>query len=212
MSSLELTPGDRQNLDYLADLFALVTAIEQIEKASRRDLITQDQYSTTIRRLLDRFKNTVSHLENSRNPYFTTIDDFFDTYCARCPAACTTIKEGPASSPTENTGRFLARQAMECGQYFITLLDALRLQQTAVDALNPLLIDLVQGLGKLGLTDRDFYKRLTRWRQRLDGMNAADMLDEASAREFAYDLERGYNSLRTYLDEDGSSAEAGRKK
>lgn len=206
MNSLEISPRDRQHIDYLADLFALIIAIEQIEKASRRDLITQEQYATTVRRLLTKYKSTVAHLENGNNPYFTTINEFFDAHCSRCPAALATIKEGPATSSSENSARFLARQAMECGQYFITLLDALRLQQTAVDTLNPLLHDLLQGLGKLSLTEKDFYTRLVTWRQRLDAMNAADVLNDADAREFAYDLERGYNSLRAFLDDDGSIA------
>lgn len=204
MSSLEIPHNDRQHIDYLADLFAIVIAIEQIEKASRRDLVTQDQYNSTVRRLLEKYRSTVSHLENGRNPFFTTIDEFLDAYCSRCPAARATIKEGPVSSPTENSARFLARQSMECGQYFITLLDALRLQQTAVDALNPLLIDLLQGLARLKLTDRDFCVRLVKWREKLDTMYAADVLQEADARAFAYDLERGYNALRTYLEDDAS--------
>lgn len=206
MNALEISPGNRQHVDYLADLFALIIAIEQVEKASRRDLITQEQYTTTVRRLLSKYKSTVSHLESGSNPYFTNMDDFFDTYCSRCPAARATIKEGPATSSSENSARFLARQAMECGQYFITLLDALRLQQTAVDTLNPLLHDLLQGLNKLNLKDKDFYTRLVSWRTRLDGMSAADVLDDTNAREFAYDLERGYNSLRAFLDDDGSVA------
>lgn len=205
MSSMDISPGDRQHVDYLADLFALIIAIEQIEKASRRDLITQDQYGTTVRRLLTKYKSTVSHLENGSNPYFTSIDDFLNTYCSRCPAARATIKEGPAITSSENSARLLARQSVECGQYFITLLDALRLQQTSVDTLNPLLHDLVQGLGKLKLNEKDFYVRLVSWRTRLDGMNAADVLDDGNSREFAYDLERGYNSLLAYLDDDSSA-------
>lgn len=199
--SVEISPGEREHVDYLSDLFAVVLSIEQVEKAHRRDSVNEKQYSDTVRRLLEKYKSTVTHLENSRNPFFTTVDDFFDNYCSRCPAARATIKEGPSGS-AETHARFLARQSLECGQFFITLLDALRLQQTAVDAINPLLGDLLQGLSKLGLQKRDFYVRLMKWRSKLEGMNAADVLDDTDAREFAYDLERGYNSLRAYLDED----------
>ncbi|CCW63839.1 unnamed protein product [Phytomonas sp. EM1] len=203
MSYLEITPGERQHVDYLADLFAIVVAIEHIEKANRRDLITQEQYSATVRRLLEKYKHTVNYLEKGCNPYFTNIDDFLNTYCSLYPAARATIKEGPFSNPSENSARFLARQALECGQYFITLLDAIRLQQTAVDALNPLLTELLQGLNKLELKTHDFYVRLVNWHTTLNSMGAADTLDDAKAREFAYDLERGYNCLRAYLDDDG---------
>ncbi|CAD2213102.1 ESCRT-I complex subunit VPS28 [Angomonas deanei] len=201
MANVEITPGEREHVDYLADLFAVVLTIEQVEKANRRDLITEKQYSDTVRRLLEKYKSTVSHLEKSRNPYFTNVDEFLDRYCSRCPAARATIKEGPSGS-AETNARFLARQSLECGQFFITLLDALRLQQTAVDAINPLLGDLLSGLNKLGLSKRDFYAKLQSWRKKLDAMQAADVLDDSSARQFAYDLEQGYNSLRAYLDED----------
>ncbi|CCW69936.1 unnamed protein product [Phytomonas sp. Hart1] len=202
MSYLEISPEERQHVDYLADLFAIVVAIEHVEKANRRDWITQEQYGLTVRRLLEKYKHTVNYLAKGCNPHFTNIEDFMNTYCALCPAARATIKEGPFSSPSENSARFLARQALECGQYFITLLDAIRLQQTAVDALNPLLTELLQGLRKLELKDHDFFLRLEGWHARLNGMGAADTLDEVKARELAYDLERGYNCLRAYLDDD----------
>ncbi|SYZ70370.1 vacuolar_protein_sorting-associated_protein-like_protein [Leishmania braziliensis MHOM/BR/75/M2904] len=202
MASIEISPEDRQHIDYLADLFAVIIAIEQIEKANRRDLIDQDQYSSTVRRLLEKYKNTVAHPQSARNPYFTTIDDFFEKYCTRCPAAQTTIRDGPISSPNENNARFLARQSVECSDHFITLLDSLRLQQTSVDVLNPPLGDLLQVLRKLGLSKEDFCVRLQNWQRRLDSMNAADMLDESSTRDFAYDLERGYACLKAFLESD----------
>lgn len=202
MSSIEISSRDRQHIDYLADLFAVIIAIEQVEKANRRDLITQEKYNSTVRRLLDKYKSTVQHLQSAKNPYFTTVDDFLEKYCARCPAARATIKEGPISSPSENNARFLARQSVECSDHFITLMDSLRLQQTSVDVLNPPLGDLIQVLGRLGLQKEDFCVRLQVWRKRLDSMNAADMIDDAASRDFAYDLERGYACLKTYLETD----------
>ncbi|CAG9584069.1 vacuolar protein sorting-associated protein-like protein [Leishmania major strain Friedlin] len=202
MASIEIPPEDRQHIDYLADLFAVIIAIEQIEKANRRDLINPNQYDSTVRRLLEKYKNTVAHLQGARNPYFTTIDDFFDKYCARCLAARATIRDGPMSRPTENNARFLARQSVECSDHFITLLDSLRLQQTSVDVLNPPLGDLLQVLRKLGLSKEDFYMRLHNWQRRLDSMSAADMLDESAARDFAYDLDRGYACFKAFLESD----------
>ncbi|KAG5464366.1 hypothetical protein LSCM1_00549 [Leishmania martiniquensis] len=202
MESIEILPEDRQHIDYLADLFAVIIAIEQIEKANRRDLITQSQYDSTVRRLLEKYKSTVAHLQSARNPYFTTIDDFFEKYCTRCPAARATIRDGPMISPSENSARFLARQSVECSDHFITLLDSLRLQQTSVDVLNPPLGDLLQVLRKLGLSNEDFCVRLQNWQRRLDSMSAADMLDESATRDFAYDLERGYACLKAFLESD----------
>lgn len=196
--------SDRQSVDYLADIYGNIVAMEQLEKAYRRDLVTADYYSSTIRRLIEKHRSTVGYLATSHNPYFTSEDAFLEEYCKRFPAARELIKKGPATTAAENNSRFLARQSMECGQLFITLLDALRLNQTSVDSLNPLLPELVLGLRKLKLGDKEFVVRLQGWKDKLDSMSAADTLNETSAREFAYDLERGYNCLREYLDDDAT--------
>lgn len=205
MASIDISPSDRQYIDYLADLFAIVVAIEQIEKASRRDLITSDEYTTTVRRLLDRYKSMVSALEDSRNPYFSTIDDFFYTYCSRCPAALTTIRKGVVSTDAENSARFLAPQALECGQLIVTLIDSLGLEGITMEQLNPNLTSLLHGMEKLGVKDKDFYKSLLKWKVKLDGMHATDELDRRSAPQFSYELQDAYEKLRKYLHGDTSN-------
>ncbi|ORC91331.1 vacuolar protein sorting-associated protein-like [Trypanosoma theileri] len=205
-----ISPGERQHVEYLADLFAVIVAIEKIEKAMLRDLITQQQYDTTIHRLLEKYKSTVSHLEQGSNPYYTTIDSFWENYGSKCPAARTRIQlgfEGAKQQQQEQqqAGRVNPRLVLECGQYFITLMDSLKLQQTAVDQLYTLLTDLIQGLKRLNVEEQDFFQRLLMWKKKLDTMNASDELNEKDTREFAFVLERGYQAFHGYLSETSGS-------
>ncbi|KEG07565.1 vacuolar protein sorting-associated protein-like [Trypanosoma grayi] len=198
-----VSPGERQHVEYLADLFAIIMAIEKVEKAMLRDLITQEQYDTVIRRLLEKYTSTVSHLEQSHNPHYTTIESFWENYGSKCPAARTRIQLGlnGEKQQKERDGRVDPRLVLECGQYFITLMDCLKLQQTAVDQLYTLLTDLIQGLTRLRVTERDFFRPLVSWKEKLDTMSASDELNERDTREFAFVLERGYQAFHAYLGE-----------
>ncbi|PBJ75013.1 vacuolar protein sorting-associated protein-like [Trypanosoma cruzi cruzi] len=194
-----VSPDERQHVEYLADLFAVIVAIEKVEKAMLRDLITQEQYDTTIRRLLEKYKSSVSYLEQGRNPYYTTIDSFWENYGSKCPAARARIQLGLANDHQLKDGHTNTTLVLECGQYFITLMDSLKLQQTAVDQLYTLLTDLVQGLRRLGASDQDFHQRLVAWKEKLDTMKASDELNERDTREFAFVLECGYQAFYAYL-------------
>lgn len=203
MNSLELSSSDRQDIEYLADLYACVVAIEQVEKAHHREYITSEQYQTNVERLLQKYHHTVDNLSSAKNPYFTTSENFLQEYCSKYHAALNAIKSGP-NVAADVSKRFLARQVMDCTQLFITLLDTLRLHQNSVDKLNPLLADLVVALKKINVRDRDFFQRLSRWHDRLNGMNAADVLDGESIRQLEYDLERGYSDLRSMMDSEAN--------
>lgn len=199
MSVLELSSSEKQDVEYLADLYACVVAIEQVEKAHRREYISSEQYQTNVERLLQKYHSTVDNLSSAKNPYFTTGENFLAEYCNKYHAAMNTIKNGP-SLATDVSKRFLARQVMDCTQLFITLLDTLRLHQNSVDKLNPLLADLLVALKKINVRDRDFFQRLSSWHDRLNGMNAADVLDVENIRQLEYDLDRGYSDLRSMMD------------
>ncbi|ESL09383.1 vacuolar protein sorting-associated protein [Trypanosoma rangeli SC58] len=195
-----VSPDERQHVEYLADLFAVIVAIEKLEKAMLRDLITQEQYDATIRRLLEKYKSSVSYLEQGRNPYYTTIDSFWENYGSKCPAARARIQLGLSDkNQQQKDGHTNTTLVLECGQYFITLMDSLKLQQTAVDQLYTLLADLIQGLKRLGAFDQDFFHRLLVWKEKLDTMKASDELNERDTREFAFVLECGYQAFYAYL-------------
>ncbi|KAG8347800.1 putative VPS28 protein [Trypanosoma vivax] len=194
--------GERHHVEYLSDLFAVILAIEKLEKVVRRDIITQEQYEVAIHRLLEKYMSTVSHLEHSRNPYYTTIESFWESYGSECPAARTRIRQGfDGTKQHQEEGTVNPRLVLECGQHFITLMDSLKLQQTAVDQLYTLLTDLIRGLHRVGASEQDFFSRLVQWKEKLDTMKASDELNERDAREFAFALECSYQTFHAFLGE-----------
>lgn len=199
MSLLEIPPSERQDVEYLADLYACVVAIEQIEKAQLREYITPEQYNSAVDRLLKKYNNTVRNISSSKNANFTSSEHFLQEYCSKYHAAINTIKMGPVRVSSDSK-RFFAQHVMISTQLFITLTDTLQLGQSYVDKLNPLLTDLINSLKKLNLGDKDFFQRLVEWQDQLNALNAADILSPESSRQFEYDLDRGYCALRAMVD------------
>lgn len=211
MDGIDITPHERSHVDYLTDLFAIVLSIEYVERAGRRELITQGEYEKTVERLLEQYNSIAEYLATGSNPLFTSMDSFLDTYCSRCPMARITIKQGMKSG-NASSSRTAALYTLNSGYLLVTLQDCIRLNQTSADALFPVLDELLEKLSGLGLTQRDFVVRLESWRQRIRGMRAADMLDETATRDFDYDLECARNALHKYIETDPEFSKVAGKK
>jgi ESCRT-I complex subunit VPS28 len=89
----------------------------------------------------------------------------------------------------------------ETAEHFITTMDALKLDQTAVDDLQPLLSDLMNALTRLPETPNDFEPNriVQQWLQKLNLMRAVDDIDEADSRQLCMDLESAYQEFKYYL-------------
>lgn len=86
-------------------------------------------------------------------------------------------------------------------QHFITAMDAVKLDQRAVDELQPLLSDLMNALIQLPDTPNDFgpnYK-VQKWLQKLNAMRAVDMIDEDDGRQLYHDLDTAYSEFSRHL-------------
>ena len=86
-------------------------------------------------------------------------------------------------------------------QHFITAMDAVKLDQRAVDELQPLLSDLMNALIQLPDTPNDFgpnYK-VQKWLEKLNAMRAVDMIDEDDGRQLYHDLDTAYSEFSRYL-------------
>jgi ESCRT-I complex subunit VPS28 len=89
----------------------------------------------------------------------------------------------------------------ETVQHFITAMDAVKLDQRAVDELQPLLSDLMNALIQLPDTPNDFgpnYKVQT-WLEKLNVLRAVDMIDDDDGRQLYHDLSSAYDEFTRYL-------------
>ena len=86
-------------------------------------------------------------------------------------------------------------------QFFITLMDSVRLEQRAADDLHPMLSDLMSSVTLIPGVPKDVTGSVERWLVRLNGMKAAEELDDEQGRELLFDLDKSYNGFHRFLKE-----------
>ena len=129
---------------------------------------------------------------------------FMELYQMECPRARERllrmgvpeqIKSG------DDSGQHVAVTIAETVQMFITAMDAVKLEQRAVDELQPLLSDLMDALTRLPETPNDFEpnRKVSKWLQKLNAMRAVDEIDEDDSRQLYYDLDSAYAEFTRFL-------------
>ena len=198
---------ERQKFEFLAELYAIIMTVQHLEKAFIRDAVTSDEYSAECTKLIGKFKVTEASLVSEG-----TIKDtrsFIADHHMHCPAAIQRLLvDGVPSTvlnPTYNPHSQNTVLVSEATQLFITTLDALKLDQRAVDDIQPLMSDLCRGLNKMdpvmgkgGFADK---AKIAGWLQTLNSMRAVDELDEDQVRQLIFDLERCYEAFMNKLKE-----------
>lgn len=88
---------------------------------------------------------------------------------------------------------------MAATEYFITLLDAIKIGMVEKDTLHPLLVDIIQAVNHV--TDREFEDKgkIVQWLITLNQMRAAGRLSEEQAREFQFDMQQAYYGFKAVL-------------
>mmetsp|Transcript_17750 Transcript_17750/g.25053 ORF Transcript_17750/g.25053 Transcript_17750/m.25053 type:complete len:225 (-) Transcript_17750:526-1200(-) len=191
---------ERVTYDNLADLYTIVLATEHLERAYARDAITQKEYTTECHKLLSQFRLA----EKAALGKNMTIETFMQIYQMDCPRAVERLlKMGTPEHVKSSTddGNHVAVTVAETVQFFITTMDAVRLEQKAVDELQPLLSELMDALTRFPDTPGDFepMKTIEGWLKKLNSMRAIDEIDDDDARQLCHDLESAYAEFTRYL-------------
>ena len=108
---------------------------------------------------------------------------------------------------SDDTGHHVAVTIAETVQHFITTMDAVKLEQRAVDELQPLLSELMDALTRLPETPNDFEpnRKISKWLQQLNSMRAVENIDEDDARQLYHDLDSAYAEFTRHLKRGSSS-------
>lgn len=192
---------EREDYDNLADLYAIITATEHLERAYARDAITQKEYTAECNKLISQFRLA----EKAALGKTMTIETFMQVYQMDCPRAVNRLlrmgvpEQIKATDAEEQVS--VAVTVAETVQHFITTMDAVKLDQRAVDELQPLLSDLMDALTRLPETPNDFEPNriIQQWLQKLNMMRAVDQIDEDDARQLYYDLDNAYTAFTRHL-------------
>ncbi|GMI01420.1 hypothetical protein TrVE_jg10531 [Triparma verrucosa] len=198
--ALHATSKERRHFEDLADLYAIVKATEHLEKAYARDAIDADEYTKACMKLLSQFKSTESALTG------VDVEAFIRTYSLDAPRAVDRlIRAGvPATTlhkQSDTAGSNSAVRVAETVQFFITVMDAVKLEQKAVDEIHPLMSDLMDSLTRVQGLPASFEpsELVEKWLKKLNSMRAVDELSDDDCRDLSFDLEKGYSGFHRFL-------------
>eukprot|EP00804_Cyclotella_cryptica_P022628 CCRYP_009497-RA/>CCRYP_009497-RA protein AED:0.45 eAED:0.45 QI:578/0.5/0.66/1/1/1/3/0/214 len=185
---------ERKAYENLADLYTIITATEHLERAYAQDAITQSEYTSECNKLISQFKIAEKAALGTNN---MTTETFMNLYQMDCPRAADRllIMGVPEPLKTSHDNGNVAVTVAE------TAMDAVKLDQRAVDELQPLLSDLMNALIQLPDTPNDFgpnYK-VKKWLEKLNAMRAVDMIDDDDGRQLYHDLDTAYSEFSRYL-------------
>lgn len=191
---------EREKHDNMAELYAVVSTLQHLEKAYMRDCVRAQEYTAACSRLLVQYRVAFKQVQGDE---FPTIESFVDKYRLDCLAALERIKENKPNLIKDdkgNTNKYIA----EIVSLFITLMDKLRLEFRAMDMIQPELRDLRDTMDRLLMLPEDFEGKLKvqEWLDKLSEMSASDELSEAQVRQLVFDLESSYGAFNKFLHKD----------
>lgn len=188
---------EREKYDNMADLFALIATLQNLEKAYIRDCVTPQEYTAACSKLLVQYKVAFKLVQGDE---FPSIDAFVKKYRLDCPAALERIKEDRPITIKDDKGN-TSKCIADIVSLFITIMDKLRLEIKAMDELNPELRDLVDTMDRLSIIPENFEgkEKVKSWLNTLNSMQAADELSESQVRQLLFDLESAFSAFNNLL-------------
>ena len=185
----------------LADLYTVIKATQHLEQAYVRASVSADDYTQACYQLIAQFKTTEKAIVVS-DPSFRT-DEFIRTYKMDCPAAQERLLVSGVPATVLHAQKSSGESvvvAAEATQWFISAMDALRLDQRAVDEVQPAISDLVKTLNKCESITPGFDKsKLSDWLVKLNGMRASEELSDDEVRQLLMDLDSSYANFKSAL-------------
>mmetsp|Transcript_8606 Transcript_8606/g.13957 ORF Transcript_8606/g.13957 Transcript_8606/m.13957 type:complete len:209 (+) Transcript_8606:281-907(+) len=205
MSEIRLCEDGKERRRYgdMADLYAIIKATQHLEKAYVRDAVTQDAYTSACQKLLAQFKTTEAAIRS--DPNFPGTEAFIRQFKMDCPLAQERLLVAgvPATviyAHHDKGGKDASVIVAEATQWFITAMDVLKLDQRAVDEVQPNISDLVKVLNRSETIAPGFDKsKLQNWLVQLNSMRAAQELDDDQVRQLLMDLEASYADFKASL-------------
>ena len=199
---------EREIYDEQANLYAIIIATEHLERAYARDAVEPKEYTAQCKKLISQFKLAERVLRSSHNSkgMNTTVEEFMTMYQMDCPRAEERLLKMGIPEPMKGGTHDDASHAVtvaETVQHFITTMDAIKLDQRAVDEIQPLLSDLNDVLLRIPdlPPNQDFVplQKVSKWLQKLNSMRAVDEISDDDSRQLYHDLDSAYSEFTRYL-------------
>ncbi|KAI8127327.1 putative vacuolar protein sorting-associated protein 28 [Lucilia cuprina] len=188
---------EREKYDNMADLYAIINTLQQLEKAYIRDCITPQEYTAACSKYLVQYKVAFKQVQCDEYP---TVDTFVKKFRLDCPAALERIREERPITIKDDKGN-TSKCIADIVSLFITIMDKLRLKMNTMDALHFDVKDLADNMNRLSLIPKDFEakQKVETWLLTLNDMQASDELNDNQVRQFLFDLESAYADFTKLL-------------
>ncbi|PVG03490.1 putative VPS28-protein [Serendipita vermifera] len=185
---------EREKYESMATLYGIIVALDYLERAYVRDAVPAGDYAPKCVQLLGRYK-TMWSLVNGKDWVGGDVEEFMKRYRMDHPAALHRLRVGvPATVEHASQGEAqTAKWVAETTQSFINFMDAIKLKYKAKDQLYPMLQELMTGYARFKASkDWEGRGKMVSWLILLNGMKAADELNEEQLRQLMFDVEHAY--------------------
>ena len=189
-------PREREKIDNLAELFAVINTLQCLEKAYIRDSVKNKEYTAHCSKLLVQYKQAFKQVQGEE---FPSVEAFMAKYRLDAPAALERIKEDRPINIKDDKGN-TSKLIAEIVALFITAMDKLKLDirffiarlpggvivniARSMDELHGDVKDLNDSLGRLSLLPPNWSgkTKISDW---LDTLSSMQVLQDQ-------DLEKSY--------------------
>ena len=194
---LARNPREREKFDNLAELFAVLTTLQHLEKAYIKDCVPAKEYTSHCSKLLVQYKAAFKQVQGDEVP---DVESFCRKYRLDCPAALERIREDRPITIKDDKGN-TSKLIAEIVALFITCMDNLKMELKSKDELYNDCLDLSESLNTLSILPSDFEGKgkVDKWLNILKGMEVSDELNDAQVREMTFDLDSSYQAFNKIL-------------
>lgn len=199
--SSAFTAKERQEVNTLANLYSIIRTVDHLERAFVTGAVPAEEYEKHVTPLIGQFRT----MQNALKDKYPDMRVFLQEQDIECPLAAERLLGSGVAATKLNQFQNVDKSkesiaAFEVAEYFITLNDALKLGQRAVDDILPLLRNLQAAMTAIpSLPTLPELQKVTTWLTTLNGMRASDSLDEDQSRQLSMDIEHAYTTLRNWL-------------
>lgn len=195
---IEFTQEEKEFFENEAIIYSIIRTVEVLEKAHLNDRISEEDYNTLCRKLINQYKVLVDRLEGS----YPGLDGFVQKYglASSCKLSCKRLQLGITALDAHGNEKDRPKTSniIAVTQSFITANNALQLELRSVDRLIPILQDVVSNLGKVPGVPSSYLGngKMQEWLVRLSRMNAYDELSPEQAQQMDFDIDQAYRGFK----------------
>jgi ESCRT-I complex subunit VPS28 len=178
---MNFSSADKRRINEQANLYSLLVTIDALERLFTQGIVEKEEAEAQFVDLFDQLKTQLN--ATKLDVYGFIAEHNLDVPFAR--PRLDKMFQNPADGHND------VLLALEAGQHFVTLVDALKLGMFHADELLPVardLADALKGISALPVSS-SAVTTVHRWLDRLDVMKASDCITDEEARQFSLDLQ-----------------------